>query len=159
MLGLIAAFDVGPQKKAELRAAGTQHAMSVAIGKRVFAHDFPAQVLKIRVDGEGRHTIAGVTISGVKFKHPIDPSGLTAEVATVVREAFAAAPLEEVDVWAMVPFAQPPKTVVSGEYAQPTSRIVYSATVLRGDLPALDALLGGTRAIFWDGAFRAGLRR
>ena len=159
MLGLIAPFDVGPQKKAELRADGTQRTIAVAIGKRVFAHDLPAQVLKIRVDGQGRHTIAGVTISGVKFKHPIDPSGLTAEVATVVRDAFAAAPVEEVDVWATVPLAQPPKTVVSGEYAQPTSRIVYSATVLRGDLPTLDALLRGTRAIFWERAFRAGLRR
>ena len=159
MLGLIAPFDIGPQKKAELRAAGTQRAIAVAIGKRIFARDLPAQVLKIRVDGEGRHTVVGVTISGVKFKHPIDPSGLTAEVATVVRDAFAAAPVEEVDVWATVPLPQPPKTVVSGEYAQPTSRTVYSATVVRGDLSRLDALLSGTRAVFWDGAFRAGLRR
>ncbi len=158
MLGLITPLDLGPQKKAELRASGTQRAIAVAIGKRVFAHDLPAQVLKIRVDGDGRHTIAGVTISGVKFKHPIDARGLTAEVATVVRDAFAAAPIEEVDIWATVPLAQPPKTVVSGEYAQPTARIVYSATVLRGDLPALDALLNGTRAIYWDAAFRAGLR-
>ena len=159
MLGLIAALDVGPQKKAELRAAGTQRAIAVAIGKRVFAHDLPEQVLKIRVDGAGRHTIAGVTISGVKFKHPIDASGLTAEVATVVRDAFAATAVEEVDVWATVPMAQPPKTVVSGEYAQPTSRTVYSATVVRGDIPKLDALLKGTRAIYWAEDFRAGLRR
>ena len=152
-------LDIGPQKKAELRSAGSQRAIAIAVGRRVFAHDFPAQVLKIRVDGAGRHTIAGVTISGVKFKHPIDERAFSSEVATIARDAFAAAPIEEVDVWANVPLAQPPKTNVSGEYAQPTARIVYSATIKRSDLPALDALLQGTRAIFWDTAFRAGLAR
>lgn len=154
---LALAADIGPARKAELRAAGTQRAMAVAIGSRVFARDLPAQVLKIRVDGDGRHAIVGITISGVKFKHAIDAHGLSDEVATIARDAFAAAPVDEVDVWTTVPFAQPPATIVSGEYAQPTARTVYSATIRRADLPALNVLLSGTRAVYWDAAFRAGL--
>lgn len=159
MVALSLPADIAPAIKADRRAAGGEHAVAVAIGKRVFTHDFPAQVIKIRVDAEGRHAIAGITISGTKFKHPIDPTDLTGEVATIVRDAFSAAPVEEVDVWTTVPLAQPPKTIVSGEYAQPTEHIVYSATVKRSDLGALDALLAGTRAVYWDAAYRAGLTR
>ncbi|MGH7729027.1 MAG: hypothetical protein ACREM2_09570, partial [Vulcanimicrobiaceae bacterium] len=117
----------------------------------------PAQILKIRVDGAGPHLIAGLMLSGERFHAPLDPARFSNEVIALTVRSFAALPLEEVDVWAVVPIAVPRGSIVSGDLAIPTERIVYSATVRRAEGPAFAARLRRGDDVFWDPRWRAAL--
>ncbi len=139
------------------RAAGNRRADAVRIGERLFTRVLPAQVLKVRVDGAGAHEVAGLVISGVKFHGPLSRAGFTDEVSGLVRDAFAASRVEEVDCWVTVPLPVGAHVVVTGDMAAPTSRIVFSITVRRAEgARFVDRLRRGTD-VFWDPAFERSL--
>lgn len=139
------------------RAEGNKRGDAVRLGTALLGTTWPAQVLKVRVDGTGSHLIAGLVLSGVKFHGELSLAGFESEVAELVRQSFAAGPLEEVDVWATVPIPVSRLEPVSGDYARPTDRIVFSATVRRADAAAFAARLEHGEGIFWAPDFRARL--
>ena len=141
----------------EDRAVGTDRASAVAVARALLTEMWPATVQQVRVDTTGTHSVAGIVLSGVKFHRPLGVSAFLDEVQTLVTRAFAARPLEEVDLWATVPIRVPKGAVVSGDLAIPTSRTVFACSVRRDDLPHLDALLHRASDVFWDDRFIAQL--
>lgn len=134
---------------AAARAEGNRKATAVAIGKALFGREWPAQVLKVYCDGIGRHEVAGLRISGEHFHRPLTAEAFEAEVADLVERSFAAAPVEEVDVLAVVPLAVVKGEDVSGDLAVPTSRTVFTVTVLRGErAAALHARMRAGRGVY-----------
>lgn len=142
--------------RAIARAEGNERAQAIALGESLLATQWPAQVLKIRVDAVPGHRVAGITLSGTKFHQRLDARGFLSEVRSLIGKSFAGAPLEEVDVWTTVPIDVARGTVVSGTLAQPTSRIVFSVTVVRADLPRLNAIFA-SNDVYWDAAWRSAL--
>lgn len=139
----VAQADVA-ELDASARAAGNMKALAVAIGDRVFATQWPAQVTQVAADGAGGHVVVGVRISGVKFHESLTRAQFLAEVDRLVELVFTSAPdVEEVDVWAAVPIRVPKGAIVSGDYAIPTSRAVFTVAVRRNRSP-------GAARIFWD---------
>lgn len=143
---------------AAARAAGNRRPTAIAIGRALFASVFPVQVLKVRVDGAGSHEIAGLVLSGRKFHGRVDPAIFTDEVVTLVRKAFAASDVEEVDVWTTLPIVVGAHAVVAGDKAEPTTRIVYGATVLRSEGGAFAARLRAGTSVYWYAPWKASLR-
>ncbi len=136
---------------AALRAGGNRKAAAVAIGRSIFAVEWPAQVLNVYVDGIDDHAIAGLRVSGVHFHHPLTREDFIAEVAALIQRAFRAAPVEEVDVWTTVPLNVGKGIVVSGDIAKPTSRTVFTVSVRRSEnATSLAARVRAGRGIFWD---------
>ena len=126
------------------------------IGTRLFGHRWPAQILKVYVDGVGSHEIAGLALSGVKFKRPLTRTGFVDEVTSVLATAFDAAPVEEVDLWCQVPLNVGKGVVVSGDFAKPAQRTVFTVTVRRGE-PAQSyrsRILTG-QGVYWDRTWQA----
>jgi hypothetical protein len=118
------------------RATGNRIDVAEEIGRSVFATKWAAQVSQISANELDSHLIVGIRVWGVKFHRPITRAEFDAEVASLIEEAFAAAPqAEEVDLWASVPIPVGKGVVVSGDLAKPTTRTVYSASVRRGQKP------------------------
>jgi hypothetical protein len=65
-------------------------------------------------------------------------------VDTILAQSFAAAPIEEVDLWCVVPLSVGKGAVVSGDLAQPTERTVFSITARREDRGH------ASNAMYWD---------
>ncbi len=129
---------------ADRRAAGNLKPLAVEIGERVFAIPWPAEVTQISANGIPGHVVVGVRISGVKFHHALSRSAFVGEVSRLVATVFTGTPqAEEVDVWASVPIRVGKDVVVSGDLAVPTTRPVFTLSVLRGTDPMR------ARA-FWD---------
>jgi hypothetical protein len=142
------------------RSTGTRRQDAIRLARVLLARTWPAQVLKVRVDGAGSHAVAGLVLSGVKFHAPLDADSFLAEVASLVRLTLASSTVEEVDVWVTVPVSVGKGAVVAGDFAQPTTRIVFSATVTRADAAAgIEALLRRGTAVFWDDSWRKTLTR
>jgi hypothetical protein len=97
-------------------------------------------------------------LSGVKFHGALDADGFVREVAALVERTFAASTVEEVDVWATVPLDVAKGEVVAGDFARPTSRIVFSFTARRGEHDVLGRLRSGD-GVFWATDWKAGLAR
>ncbi len=116
-------------------------------------------MLKVRCDRAGAHRVCGLVVSGVKFHRPLDRTAFEGEVRQLIRGAFAAAPVEEVDLWATVPLDAGVGAVVSGDLAKPTSATVFAITVTRAELAGLDARLTSARDVFWDPGFARDLVR
>jgi hypothetical protein len=144
--------------RAQGRAEGNDHSLAVMIGDDLLATVLPAQVLKIRVDTVLGHHVAGIVLSGVHFHRSLDVAAYLAEVASVMRSAFAHAPVEEVDLWTTVPLDAGVGATVSGDGAAPTSRDVFAVTVRRSDLAHIDSVLR-SNDIYWDAQWRAGFER
>jgi hypothetical protein len=136
------------------RAEGNRIADAVRIGRVLLRTTWPAQVLRIRVDGVGSHTVAGLMLSGVKFHRALDENGFDNEVIELVRLTFASSRVEEVDVWATVPLPYAKQTPVNGEYLRPTDRIVYGATVGRTEASTFAERLLRGDDVFWDARWR-----
>ncbi len=143
--------------RATARARGTDRPTAIAVGRAVLGQPLPAQVTRVRCERVGSHRVCGVVISGVKFKHPVDRRGFLAEIRTIIRAAFSAAPLEEVDLWTTVPLGTGRGVVVSGDLAAPTSATVFAISVPRAALAGLDAQLQSGRDVYWDATFAASL--
>ena len=96
--------------------------------------------------------VAGIVLSGVKFHAVVDRARFEADVKAMVGLALRAAPsVDEVDVWATVPQAVRPGMPVSGDYAVPTNRTVFSSAVTRAQTAEAGTLSLGTA--FWDPNF------
>ena len=137
---------------ANARAAGNLRPEAVRVGHVIFATKWPAQVLQVAADGIGGHVVLGVRISGVHFHRDLTREQFLDEVEALATLAFAAEPsAEELDVWTVVPLDAGKGVIVSGDLAKPTSRTVYSATVLRRDASggSLRSALADKNA-FWD---------
>lgn len=137
---------------ANYRAEGNRREVARAIGDKLFATQWPAQVVKVGADGIGDHIVVGLTISGVKFHHPLTRAQFAAEVASVALAAFSVTPhIAEVDVWATVPVKTARDADVSGDLATPTTRTVFTATVARAEAsPSLRERLLVSRNVYWD---------
>jgi len=160
-LALALAFVAGStfDLNAAERAEGNRRPEAVQVGRALLRTIWPAQVLKIRIDGVDKHSVAGLMISGVKFHRPLDAAEFTGEVIALASQTFAASDVEEVDVWATVPlrpFAQKP---VNGEFLQPTDRIVYGATILRSQSATFAARLRLGVGVYWDPVWQNSLRQ
>jgi len=137
--------------EAYARASGNHRVMAVRIGKTLFKKPRSAQILKVYVDGFGRHEIAGLMLSGVKFHRPLNRTAFVDEVVGLVQSAFGAAPVEEVDLWCVVPLAVGKGVIVSGDLAQPTNRTVFTVTTRRGEsVRALRSRILSERGVYWD---------
>jgi hypothetical protein len=114
----------------------------------------------VRCERVGRHVDCGLIVSGVKFHRALDLRSWDAEIATLIDGAYAAAPdADEIDCWATVPLDAGKGTVVSGDYAQPTSATVFSVSVPRARRGSVRARLAAGVGVFWDPAFRASLSK
>jgi hypothetical protein len=140
------------------RAEGNRLPEAIKIGRVLFATIWPAQITHIRVEGVGRHTIAGLVLSAVKFHQELDRAGFLNEIEVLVQRTFAASGVEEVDVWATVPVPYNAREPVSGDLAQPTSRTVFAVTCRRDQFAALTARLRSDRGVYWSDDFRSELK-
>jgi hypothetical protein len=147
------AVTVTGSTRALQRATGSDRPTAVTVGTALLAKPLPAQLLKVRCDRAGEHRVCGLVVSGVKFHRPLDRHAFLGEVRDLIAGAFAAAPIEEVDLWTIVPLDAGKGAVVSGDFAKPTSATVFAVTVTRADLRRLPALLAGAHDVFWDPAF------
>lgn len=142
------------------RAAGNAKPVAIQIGRALFATEWPAQVLNVYADGIAGHDVAGLRISGVRFHHALTKDEFIGEVAALVHRSFASSAVDEVDVWATVPLRVGKDIVVAGDLAKPTSRTVFTLSVLRGETSA--ALIRRMRrgvGVFWDQDWtRSGLK-
>jgi hypothetical protein len=145
--------------RATARARGGDRETAVAVGSTLLAQPLAAQLTRIRCEKAGAHRICGLVLSGVKFKHPLDRRGFLAEVRALIEGAFAAAPLEEVDLWTTVPLGVVRGVVVSGDFATPTAATVFAITVPRTALGGLNGQLESSRDVYWDSAFADSLAK
>ncbi len=137
---------------ANYRAEGNRREVARAIGDKLFATQWSAQVVKVGADGIGDHIVVGLMISGVKFHRSLTRAEFAAEVASVSAVAFSVTPqVAEVDVWATIPVKVARGADVSGDLATPTTRTVFSATIARGEPSAsVRKRLLVSRNVYWD---------
>ena len=122
---------------ARKRIEGNAPAVAEGVAVALLARRFPEQILKVHVLSLRPATVAGIVLSGVKFHHTVNREQFEADVADMVHLAFGASPLiDEVDIWATVPLEVGSGLPVSGDYALPTSKTVFSAAVTRAQLGA-----------------------
>lgn len=133
------------------RASGNRKPIAVRIGSDLFRTEWPAQVVNVYANGISGHDIAGLHVSGVHFHHPLTQAEFISEIGSLLQRAFAAAPVEEVDVWASVPLTVGKGVVVAGDLAKPTFRTVFTVSVRRGE--SADSVLRRMQrgdGVFWD---------
>jgi hypothetical protein len=148
-----AAVPTTADVNAAARAAGNRPAEARTLGQALLASTWPAQILKIRVDGIAGHEVAGLVLSGVKFHGRLDRAGFEREVGELVRRGFAAVPVEEIDVWATVPIPYDKREPVTGDYAQPVSRVVFAATCGRAEIAEFGSRLRAGEGVYWAADF------
>jgi hypothetical protein len=142
------------------RSSGGDVMTARRIAAALLAHPLPAQLLRVRCERAGAHVDCGLVVSGTKFHRLLDLRSWNTEIAALVAGAYAAAPeVDEVDCWATVPLDAGKGTIVSGDFAKPTSATVFSITVPRAQRAGVRERLAGGRGIFWDPAFRASLSK
>jgi hypothetical protein len=147
---------------AHARASGNDPAIAVTVGKSIFATEWPLQVMQISANGIDDHVVLGLRLSGVKFHGEPAIDDFRSEVMALVERAFAAAPhAEEVDVWVTVPIHVGKDVVVSGDLAMPTTRTVFTLTVLRSESAASvkNRLAAGTNIFMDEEWARAAFKR
>jgi hypothetical protein len=142
---------------AHARAAGNRKADAIALARVLLGVQWPAQILKVRVDGAGSHEVAGLVLSGVKFHRPLDSAAFTDEVIDLLQRSFAGSAVEEVDIWAVTPLPVSAEEVKTGEYLRPTALVVYSATVLRSEGPTFATRLRHGTGVYWNPAWHKAL--
>lgn len=134
---LLAATPSIADLDARSRAEGNRKDVAVAVGERLFATTWPAQVLHVEANQIGNNLVLGLNVNGVHFHDEITFDQFKSEIGQLVGESLAVAKgAEEVDVWVTVPIKVGKDVVVSGDLAKPTNRNVYTVTVLRGEKPA-----------------------
>jgi len=142
------------------RSGGGDLATARRIAARLLARPLPAQLLRVRCERAGRHADCGLVVSGTHFHRTLDLAAWNAEIAGLIDGAFAAAPgVDEVDCWATVPIDAGKGTVVSGDFARPTTANVFSITVPRALRAQVRPRLTAGTGVFWDPAFRASLSK
>ncbi len=138
---------------AAARAVGNRRDIAQSIGRAIFRTQWPAEVNQVSANEMGGHLIVGIRIWGVKFHRPMTRSNFVDEIVSLRADIFSAAPdAEEIDFWAAVPIDVSKDEVVSGDLARPTSRTVFSLTVLRSEgVQALhERAMEESDGVFWD---------
>ena len=137
---------------ARKRIAGNAPALAEDAAVALLARRFPEQILKVQVLSLRPATVAGIMLSGVKLHRAVNRQQFEADIADMVRLTFDSSPrIDEVDVWATVPLEIGTGLPVSGDYAVPTSRTVFSAAVTRAQQGAGGKVNLGT--IYMDPQF------
>jgi len=144
------------ESDAAARAAGNRKEQAYRLGLALFSRTWAAQITKVRIDAVGSHAVAGLELSGVKFHRRLGADGFAGEIAQLIERTFANSSVEEVDVWVTVPLVVGKDVVVTGDFARPTSRIVFSFTARRPAAEALRRLREGD-GVYWDAPWKAGL--
>ncbi len=130
------------------------------VASRLLARPLAAQLLRVRCERSGGHVDCGLIVSGTRFHRTLDLAGWNAEIAGLIDGAYAAVPaLDEVDCWATVPIDAGKGTVVSGDFAQPTTADVFSITIPRAARARVRSRLAAGTGVFWDPAFHASLSK
>jgi hypothetical protein len=138
---------------AAARAVGNRRDIAQSIGQAIFRTQWPAEVNQVSANELDKHLIVGVRIWGVKFHRPLTRAEFVDEIVSLTGNIFSAAPdAEEIDFWAAIPLDVSKGEVVSGDLARPTSRTVFSATVLRseGTQALRERAMHETGGVFWD---------
>lgn len=136
------------------RAEGNDPALAERIGAALLNASFPEQLLKVRVLRVGDATDVGIMLSGVKFHAAMTRRELAADVGGMIDRAFDARPdIAEVDVWAVTPLEVLPTGAVSGDYAAPTTRTVFSAAVTRAQREAAATRTQMLGTMYWGEGF------
>ena len=138
---------------AAARAVGNRRDIAQSVGRAIFRTQWPAEVNQVSANEMDGHLIVGIRIWGVKFHHPMTRVDFVNEVVSLTGDIFSAAPgAEEIDFWAAVPIDVGKDEVVSGDLARPTSRTVFSVTVLRSEsAQALhERAMEESDGVFWD---------
>ncbi|MDQ2818010.1 MAG: polysaccharide deacetylase family protein [Candidatus Eremiobacteraeota bacterium] len=152
-----AAADAAPapvrfKNIARRRIEGNDPIAAEAIAAELLSRTYPEQILKVRVLKAAPLSVAGIMLSGVKFHRPVTAAAFLTDVRAMISEAFAVGPgLREVDLWAVVPLVTAVNSTVSGDYAVPTNRTVFSTAARRP--------LGDLGKAYWDPVWRRGLAR
>jgi peptidoglycan/xylan/chitin deacetylase (PgdA/CDA1 family) len=157
---LLGGFPATGRSTAELRAIarrrieGNDPGLAERIGAALLKASFPEPLLKVRVLRTADATIVGLMLSGVKLHADVDRSAFAADVGGMIERAFDARPdVNEVDVWAIEPLALQPAAVVSGDYAAPTTRTVFSAAVTRCAREMAASRTQMLGMVYWEGSF------
>lgn len=142
---------------AAARAAGDRKDLAITVGRSLFTQQWPAQVYHVHASSVGAHVVIGLSVWGVKFHQPLTREQFADEIVALVAKTFAALPAaEEVDVWSEVPIDVGKGAIVNGDLAVPTTRTVFTATVLRRDgTAALKERLLHASSTYWDEAWAA----
>jgi hypothetical protein len=138
---------------ATARAVGNRRDIAESIGRAIFRTEWPAEVNQVSANELDRHLIVGVRIWGVKFHRPLTRADFVAEIVSLTGNIFAAAPdAEEIDFWAAIPIDVTKGEIVNGDLARPTSRTVFSLTVLRAEntQSLQERAMDGSDGVFWD---------
>jgi hypothetical protein len=138
---------------AAARAVGNRRDIAQSIGQAIFRTQWPAEVNQVSANELDKHLIVGIRIWGVKFHHPLTRAEFVDEIVSLTGNIFSAAPqAEEIDFWAAIPLDVSKGEVVSGDLARPTSRTVFSVTVLRSEeTQALrERAMDENDGAFWD---------
>ncbi len=127
----IATLDAGA------RASGNRKDVAMKIGDALFAIEWPAQVMKVSANETAGTLVIGLRVSGVKFHGSLTLAGFESEAMTLVQRVFSADPhVAEVDLWAAVPLTVGKGVIVSGDLATPTTRNVFTLSVVRNESEA-----------------------
>jgi peptidoglycan/xylan/chitin deacetylase (PgdA/CDA1 family) len=136
------------------RIEGNDPALAERIGAALLDASYPEPLLKVRVLRVADVTFVGLMLSGVKLHANVDRDTFMADVGGMVDRAFDARPdIAEVDVWAVTPLQVQPLGDVSGDYAVPTSRTVFSAAVTRVQAQAAGSRVQMLGTIYWAPRF------
>lgn len=144
-----AAYDLALHRIARQRIAGNEPKVAESVAVALLVRRFAEPVMKVHVLGIPRVVVAGIVLSGTKFHAAVSRTRFAADVREMTQAAFAAAPsLSEVDVWATVPIAVPAGEPVSGDFAVPASKTVFSSVATRQRKGLGTTLEWGTT--YWD---------
>ncbi len=139
---------------ARQRIEGNDPALAERIGAALLDASYPEPLLKVRVLRVADVTFVGLMLSGVKLHAHIDRDAFVADVGGMVDRAFDARPdIAEVDVWAVTPLQVQPPGEVSGDYAVPTSRTVFSAAITREQAQAAGSRRQMLGTMYWAPRF------
>lgn len=139
---------------ARQRIEGNEPLLAERIGAALLNASFPEPLLKVRVLRAADATFVGVMLSGVKLHARVDRARFQADVGGMIDRVFAARPdIAEVDVWAVTPLEVQPTGAVSGEYALPTTRTVFSCAVTRAQAKAAETRSQLLGTMYWGPNF------
>ncbi len=135
---------------ARKRIAGNAPQRAEALCIALLERRFPEQILKVHLLAMQPTAVAGILLSGVKFHEAMNARRFQADVRSMVRTALLSdKALDEVDVWATVPIAVGAGRPVSGDFAVPASKTVFSTAVTaKGDGSGARPLTWGAQ--YWD---------
>jgi hypothetical protein len=136
------------------RVEGNDPALGERIGAALLNASYPEPLLKVRVLRIADATFVGLMLSGVKLHEHVDRARFANDVGGMIDRAFDARPdIAEVDVWAVTPLQVQPAAPVSGDYAVPTSRTVFSAAVTRARAQAAGSRVQMLGTMYWETNF------